>query len=165
MQLVLPTAALEASYRNYIHELGSEERYPFPLDFDHSNFAALLARLDEFRNGVNLPEGYVRSTTFWLVQEGELVGVSSLRHHLNERIRHVGGHIGLGIRPAWRGKGLGTSLLGLTLQQARQLGIAQVHVHCHKHNEASARMIRANGGLLESEIEADGELVQRYLID
>lgn len=165
MQLMLPDAAFETSYRHYIFELGSEERYPFPLDFDHRDFAALLARLDEFRNGINIPEGFVPSTTFWLVQEGELVGVSNLRHYLNDRIRHVGGHIGLGVRPSWRGKGLGTLLLELTLQQAQQLGITQVHVHCHKHNEPSARMIRANGGWLESEIDADGELVQRYLID
>lgn len=165
MQLIVPTAEFETSYRQYIQELGSEERYPFPLDFDHSDFPTLLARLDEFRKGVNLPEGYVRSTTYWLVQDGELMGVSNLRHYLNDRIRHVGGHIGLGVRPSRRGRGLGSALLGLTLQQARQLGIAQVHVHCYKHNEASARMIRANGGWLESEIEADGKLVQRYLID
>lgn len=165
MQLMLPGAALETSYRHYIAELGSEERYPFPLDFDHSDFAAMLARLDEFRNGVNLPEGYVPSTTYWLVQDGELLGVSNLRHCLNERIRQAGGHIGLGIRPAWRGKGLGSLLLRLTLQQARQRGIAQVHVHCYRHNVASARMIRANGGWLESEVEVDGKLVQRYLID
>src|SRR5699024_6384803 len=107
----------------YILELGDEERYPFPLDFDHSNFEELLSKLDKFRKGKDLPDGYVPASTFWLVDRDEILGVSNLRHFLNDRIRHAGGHIGLGIH-----------LLGLTLQQAYALGITEVHIHCHKVN-------------------------------
>jgi predicted acetyltransferase len=156
----------EASYRAYITELGDEERYPFPLDFDHSDFPALLRRLDEFSRGISIPEGFVPSTTYWLVDGSELLGVSNLRHYLNERIRHAGGHIGLGIRPAQRGRGLGKLLLKLTLDEARKKGIGEVHIHCEKHNEASARTIRANGGVFDSEIHEPGHgIVQRYLVD
>ena len=164
-ELVAPSRRYERSYKAYIEELGDEERYPFPMDFDHSDFAKLLARLDEFRLGVNVPEGYVPSTTYWLVKGEELLGVSSLRHHLNERIRHTGGHIGLGIRPSQRGTGLGKLLLKLTLEEAGKRGITEVHVHCYKHNEPSARMIVANGGRLESELQDRGKVVQRYLIN
>lgn len=164
-QLILPGPAYESSYRSYIEELGDEERYPFPLDFDHSDFAQLLARLEEFRTGVNIPEGYVPSTTYWLVQGDELLGVSNLRHHLNDRIRHAGGHIGLGIRPSQRGRGLGTALLQLTIAEAVSRGITEIHVHCHKHNTPSARMIVASGGVLDSELSLDsGEEVQRYVV-
>lgn len=165
IKLVQPDRRFQSSYRRYIEELGDEERYPFPMDFDHSDFAQLLARLDEFRNGVNIPEGFVPSTTCWLVQGNELLGVSSLRHHLNERIRHVGGHIGLGIRPSQRGRGLGSLLLQLTIAEAVSKGITDIHVHCYKHNVPSARMIVANGGVLDSELTLDsGELVQRYRV-
>nr|WP_228517635.1 GNAT family N-acetyltransferase [Aliidiomarina indica] len=143
-------------------ELGDEERYPFPLDFDHSDFDLLLEKLEKFSTGKDLPEGYVPASTFWLVDRGEILGVSNLRHHLNDRIQRAGGHIGLGIRPTQRGKGLGIHLLSLTLEKAFALGITQVHIHCHKHNEPSVRMILANGGRLESEIEDDGEIIQRY---
>jgi predicted acetyltransferase len=163
-QLILPRREFAESYNEYIRELGTEERYPFPLDFDHSNFAALLQKLDEFRNGINIPEGFVPSTTYWLVDGDELLGVSNLRHYLNDRIRHIGGHIGLGIRPSQRGRGLGKLLLQLTVDAARLKGIGDIHVHCHGNNLASSRMILANGGQLESEIPDGDELVQRYVI-
>lgn len=118
MQLIRPNVEYEQSYRTYIQELGDEERYPFPLDFDHTDFKELLAKLEVFRNGNDLPEGVVPSSTYWLVDEKELLGVSNLRHHLNDRMRHAGGHIGLGIRPSQRGDGLGNQLLALTLSKA-----------------------------------------------
>lgn len=165
VQLVLPGAEYEQSYHEYIEELGDEERYPFPLDFDHLDFAALLAKLERFRQGIDLPDGFVPATTYWLVDGCELVGVSNLRHNLNERIRYAGGHIGLGIRPARRGKALGSMLMELTLEKAAERGINPVHIHCHKHNEPSARMIISNGGILESEISDEGEVVQRYVVN
>lgn len=90
--------------------------------------------------------------------------MSNLRLNLTERLREHGGHIGLGIRPSQRGRGLGKLLLKLTIAEARKHGIAQVHVHCLKHNTASARVIIANGGVLESEGLHEGESLQRYVI-
>src|SRR5690606_29423812 len=118
--LVLPGFEYEGSYRNYIAELGAEERYPFQMDFPNGDFHALLERLRKFAAGVKVPSGYVRTSTYWLVDGGELIGVSSLRHRLNKQLAERGGHIGLGIRPSYRGRGLGTTLLALTLQEARR---------------------------------------------
>lgn len=164
VQLVRPAERFESSYRQYIDELGDEERYPFPLDFDHSDFAALLVRIERFSQGIDLPEGYVPSTTYWLVDNDELLGVSNLRHALNDRLRQAGGHIGLGIRPSKRGTGLGSLLLRLTLDRAFDRGIHPVQVHCHPQNSASARMIRANGGVLDSVHDHDGDVIERYVI-
>jgi predicted acetyltransferase len=165
-QLVPPSAMYERSYADYIRELGDEERYPFPLDYAHDDFPALLQRLEDLARGIQLPAGFVPSSTFWLVHGEELVGVSNLRHTLNDRIREVGGHVGLGIRPTYRGRGLGKLLLGLTIDEARQRGIRPIHIHCHKHNAASARMIASNGGVLESEVPEpqSTEIVQRYVV-
>ncbi len=166
IELVRPSPQYEASYNDYIVELGEEERYPFPMDFDHTDFQALLEKLDDFSSGRNVPNGYVPATTYWLVEEGELIGVSNLRHHLNERIRESGGHIGLGIRPSYRGQGLGVRLLELTIEKARELKIEEIHIHCHKSNEASSRMIKSVGASLHSEIAEVGssEVVQRYVL-
>lgn len=165
MRLILPSPAYERSYRDYIQELGNEDRYPFPMDFDHTDFSALLERLETFRTGVDLPEGFVPSTTYWMIERKELIGVSSLRHFLNDRLKHSGGHIGLGVRPSYRGKGVGSRLLGLTIEKAGAFGIRHVHVHCYRHNEASARMIVRNGGHLQSEIHKGGKVVQRYIVN
>ncbi|MEL6449382.1 MAG: GNAT family N-acetyltransferase [Pseudomonadota bacterium] len=164
--LILPCAEYEQSYRAYIDELGDDERYPFPLDFEYDDFAALLRRLRDCADGIGLPKGFVASSTYWLVDGGELLGVSNLRHELNEALREHGGHIGLGVRPAAQGRGLGKLLLALTIQEARRRGIKDVHVHCNKGNHASAGMILANGGVLQSEgaYGHAGEIVQRYVV-
>ncbi|AKS41155.1 GNAT family N-acetyltransferase [Wenzhouxiangella marina] len=164
--LIDPTPRYEASYLRYLDELGQEERYPFPLDFDASDFSALLVRLDDLRAGRNLPEGRVPSSTYWLVEGDEIIGVSNLRHALNEAIREVGGHIGLGVRPSRRGEGLGSELMALTIGRAWQRGMAELYIHCYRDNAASARMIRANGGQLHSEIEVGQppRIVQRYRV-
>jgi predicted acetyltransferase len=162
----MPEKKYERSYRSYIAELGDEERYPFPLDFPHEDFPALLKRLEDLAQGTNVPEGYVPSTTFWLVEGLEILGVSNLRHYLNKRIRHSGGHIGLGIRPACRGRGLGSLLMTLTIQKARERENGELHIHCHKENRVSARIIINNGGVLESELQEEKSVhvVQRYVV-
>lgn len=83
--LIKPSADFEASYREYIRELGDEERHPFPLDFDHSNFATLVQRLGELEAGDNLAPGHIPSSTYWLVEVKEVVGVSNLRHSFQRR--------------------------------------------------------------------------------
>jgi len=167
--LVTPSFCYEASYRTYIAELGNEERYPFVLDLDASDFSAYLTRVVEFKRGVKLPKGYVESTTFWLIHNEALIGVANLRHRLNEQIKHIGGHIGLGIRPSYRGKGLSVLLLSLVLSEAKthsvgepyyepnadsnvtqHEGARQIHVHCYDDNHASKAMIRAVGGVFHS---------------
>jgi predicted acetyltransferase len=164
-RLTHPNREYEQSYREYILELGDEERYPFPLDWDYEDFDLLLRKLGDFRNGKNIPEGFVPSTTYWLVEDGDILGVSNLRHYLNDRIRKVGGHIGLGIRPSRRGEGLGRELLQLTIEKGRELGLGDLHIHCHKENQSSVNMIRASGAELESEVpeKPGGPIVQRYV--
>lgn len=164
MQLIKPILKYQASYLTYLKELGSEERYPFPLDFDHSDFPVMLTRIESFELGINLPDGYVPSSTYWLVESDEIIGVSNLRHYLNDQLKHAGGHIGLGIRPSRRGQKLSIQLLDMTLDKAREIGIEKVHVHCYDNNPASARMIVACGGVLESEEVTDTHMVQRYIV-
>ena len=52
------------------------------------------------------------------------------------------------------------------LGHARHLGLSEVLLTCGKGNIASARIIRRNGGVLESEeyLESRAEIVQRYVI-
>lgn len=164
LKLIKPNIFYQASYLIYIKELGSEERYPFPLDFDYTNFPAMLNKIQQLELGANLPDGYVPSSTYWLVENDKIIGVSNLRHHLNESLEQIGGHIGLGIRPSFRGNKLSIQLLKLTLDKAKAIGIDEVHVHCYANNPASARMIVACGGVLESEEVTDTHIVQRYIV-
>lgn len=76
-----------------------------------------------------------------------------------------GGHIGDGIRPSERNKGLGTQMIALALQECQKLGIKKVLMCCDKENIASARTIIKNGGILENEVLDNGVWIQRYWIE
>lgn len=164
MQLVVPSIQYKNSYDTYIKELGSEERYPFPLDFDYSDFHAYLLKVEDFSIGRNLPTGFVQSSTFWITENDEIVGVTNIRHSLNDAIKHCGGHIGLSIRPSARGKGFGKMLMDLSIQFLKELCITEIHIHCHKFNIGSSKTIKACGGVLVSEIKECGHLIERYVV-
>ncbi len=164
-ELVVPAPHYEASFREYLTELGNEERYPFVLDLDSTDFTAYLKQLDDLSKGHWVPEGGVPSSTYWLVKGETLVGVANLRHYLNDNIAHIGGHIGLGIRPSYRGKGLGSLLLGKTLEIARSRSINPVHIHCYTNNLPSNGMIMSVGGVLESTVCVGNTQVSRYMVE
>ncbi len=164
--LIKPDVGYEESYRSYIRELGNSERYPFPLDYPYDDFHGLVTRLNNYSLGIDLPDDLVPNTTLWLVEDDEIVGVSSLRHQLTDRLKLVGGHIGFGVRPSAQGRGIAKELLKRTLYRAKDLGLTEVIVICLKNNIASSRVIRANGGHLEAEYSVSGYrgALQRYVI-
>jgi predicted acetyltransferase len=164
MDLIKPSIHYKSSYIEYIDELGSEERYPFPMDFDHQDFPAMLKKIEDFSNGINLPEGFVPSTTLWLVDNDKLVGVTNMRHTLSKELEHYGGHIGLGIRPSCRGLGLGKDLMSRSIKALNNRGVEPVHIHCYKDNPVSAKSIVACGGRLQSELSLEKKVVQRYWV-
>ena len=87
-----------------------------------------------------------------------------IRHSLNEALLLDGGHIGDGVRPSERRKGYATAMIALALDECRKLGIEKVLMVCNKENTGSAKSIQNNGGVLENEINVEGETVQRYWI-
>ena len=61
---------------------------------------------------------------------------------------HVLGHIGYSVVPWMRGRGYATAALQLLLPEARSEGLTSVDLTVEPHNEASRRVIEANGGVL-----------------
>ena len=167
VKLISPNSGFQKSYVSYIEELGGEERYPYPLDLDHSDFDALVRKLELYSKGLHLPDWLVPNTTFWLVEGNEILGCSHLRHCLNAELEKAGGHIGLGIRPSARGGGLGKILLNATIDKAVKMGIEKIHIHCYADNMQSRRMIESIGAVLESAINLDlpQKTVMRYIHD
>lgn len=90
----------------------------------------------------------VPCTTFWLYVNGVPVGFGSIRHFLTEALSKVGGHIGYGIAPQFRGKGYGNEILRLLLNEAKKIGIEKVLVTVHLDNIASQAVALANGGVI-----------------
>ncbi len=102
---------------------------------------------------MNLPEGRVAASEFWLIDKDEFIGRVSVRHMLNDCLFKIGGHIGYYIRISKRKKGYGKAILKLALQKAKQLGILKVLVTCDVGNTASQKVIEANCGVLENIVE------------
>lgn len=108
----------------------------------------LLKRYENSSMGIELPEGWVPSTTFWLVDQDEYIGSANIRHALTEPLKKFGGHIGYEIRPSkWR-QGYGTLQLKLLLAEAVKLGIKNALLTCSTGNVASVRVMEKNGGVL-----------------
>ena len=84
---------------------------------------------------------------------------------MNESLLLNGGHIGDGVKPSERRKGIATKMIALALDECKKLGIENVLMVCDKNNIGSAKSIINNGGVLENEIEVDGVIEQRYWID
>ena len=130
---------------------------------DYHDFEKYLASLEVKDTGTGLVPD---STFFCLDEERDLmVGAVNIRHYLNDALRVNGGHIGDGVVPSERRKGIATAMIAMALKECRKLGIDRVLMVCDKDNIGSARSIIKNGGVLENEITADGGIVQRYWID
>ncbi|MDO4267610.1 MAG: GNAT family N-acetyltransferase [Eubacteriales bacterium] len=167
MQLKL--VKLTAAYKEQLFEMmdewyGTGEKIiPYAIrKTDYHNFDNYAAAIEESGNSKDLVPD---STFFCLDTERNIfVGAVNIRHYLNEALLLNGGHIGDGVRPSERRKGIATRMIALALQECKKLGIDKVLMVCDKQNIGSAKSIINNGGILENEVIVDGAVKQRYWI-
>ena len=162
-----PDAVYRQTYlealREFHAELHNLEQDSVALTQNFEGYVRHLLRQasDERRDGL-VPESF-----YWLIDDGMYIGRLSLRHHLNDRLMQFGGHIGYEIRPGKRRMGYGKTILRLGLEQAQLIGITRALVTCDDDNIASAKIIEANGGILENTVLLSNRVVptRRYWID
>ena len=88
------------------------------------------------------------------------------RHYLNDQLSERGGHIGYYIRRDKRCQGYGKELLRQALVELRKIGEKRALLTVDMDNIASIKVIRANGGVFESEgHNADGRAFGRFWIE
>ena len=169
MKLVEPTLELRSEFFAMVEEfkVAGDSDINGIGSIEVDDFDASVSLAQSHAKGVDLPEGWVPCSTFWLVCANRIVGTVSLRHELNDFLRDYGGHVGYSIRPSHRRKGYGTQMLRLTLEKARSLGVERALVTCDDNNIASARAIEKNGGKLADTVKTEyvEYLVRRYWFD
>ncbi len=128
-----------------------------------------LKGLKKYSKEETCPKGSVPSTTYLLIRttDNKLLGITDIRHRIEGHpvLGAFGGHIGYSIRPTERGKGYGNEILRLVLEKCRELKLKKVMISCAKDNAPSEKVIIANGGVFEKEVEGDGRIIKRFWID
>ncbi|WP_367127286.1 GNAT family N-acetyltransferase [Saccharothrix sp. HUAS TT1] len=164
-ELVAPTTRLRAAWLAARDEWGPgphEDGFGLlPTDDVDSpdGFAAWVARL-----AAEADPARRRCRYRWVVQDGRVLGGIAVRREPADLVRRLG-HVGYGVRPSARGRGVATRALGLALGEARELGLDRVLVVCEDGNTASMRTIERNGGVLEDVRDIGLGVVRRYWID
>jgi predicted acetyltransferase len=166
-ELILPTTRLHAAFLECRDDWGPgrhEDGFGLGTDDDVDSpdgFATWVHQRVRLTHpaGQPCPEEQHGSPR-WIVEDGQILGGFALRHKFDD----LRGHIGYGVRPSARRRGLASWALGEMLGEARALGLDRVLVVCAVDNVASARTVEHNGGVLEGIRDAGHGPTKRYWI-
>ncbi len=164
IHLVKPSGKYENSFKSYAlsYKEINDEHYFNKYRPALEDFKSYIHALEKLSEEINLYEGQVPVSNFWLIHGDDVVGVVRIRHKEDGSA----GHIGYDISPEFRKMGYGTELLRLALQEASKLGINNAILTCSTANTSSRRIIEKNGGILQGTIfdEEDQEYMYKYSI-
>jgi predicted acetyltransferase len=172
MQLSVPHVRYKDYFLDALYELRTERPSIDLLDnLDveslRADFADYVQKLIDQSMGKGLPKGWIPHSTYWIIDNDEFIGMIDLRHELTPALEKYGGHVGYTIRPNKRKKGYATKALKMLLPIAFKMGIKKILVTCDTNNTASIKVIESNGGILQDEIQNEGQkvLTRRYWIE
>ena len=158
LELVLPDVDRHAAWMESHLEWGPgqhEDGFGVGPDDDVDStegFAAWIERLSS------------RPAHFWWIIEGEAVaGGIVLRAFTNDWVRSVG-HIGYGVRPSARGRGIATWALRQVLERARDAGMERVLLVCRDENVGSIKTVESCAGVLERIVNDEHGRARHYWI-
>ena len=172
LRLVIPTLEYKEQVMKY--------RRKFLLNGDNLHGTARLEEVRTYEEWLEFDKralkrygkNYVPSTVYLCIRikDNKLVGIIELRHELTDFLLKHGGNIGYSIHPEERKKGYGTEMLRLMLIKCKEHNKKKVLLTCDKENIASAKIMIANGAVLENEIIDEINLsksgiIQRYWIE
>lgn len=158
--LVLPDVARHSAWLASHREWGPgfhEDGFGIGPDDDVESaegFAAWVSRLR------SLPAARM----WWIVEADAVLGGIALRTVTNDKVLRLG-HVGYGIRPSARSRGIATWAVGALLPRARAAGLSRLLLVCLDDNVGSIRTIERNGGVLEKVVDDSQTLVLHYWID
>jgi len=117
LELIAPTVRLHAEWLKAHQEWGPgahEDGFGLQPSDDigtPAGFADWVRHLDRSDPATATPTDHAPCTFRWIVEDDNVLGGIALRHGLTEQVLRLG-HIGYGIRPSARRRGLATWALG-----------------------------------------------------
>jgi len=141
--LVEPNLIYQKSFENYVLAYQSIN--------DQHYFDKYKKALEDFPGYLHYIQADSYTSTFWLIDDQQVVGVVRIRHQSDP----YAGHIGYDISPVHRNEGYGQFILKTALVKARQIGIKDITLTCSVDNVASRKIIERSGGVFIGTIHND----------
>lgn len=168
-KLVYPDYIHEHLIKNYFQEtFAYGENYINGDGGCHqsSDYNKWLKKEKQNHLGINLDENFVPGTTYFYIENDQIIGTINIRHTLNDFLLKKGGHIGYSILPSQRKKGYATAMLKDAIEICKKWDIYPILITCNKENIASRKTIEKCGGVLENEYYDEGnkETILRFWI-
>lgn len=131
------------------------------------SFEAWLNKCRKSEHEETLKEDRVPATTFLAVTKdtNRLIGMTNIRHWLNDALTESGGHIGYSVRKSERQQGYAKEMLALALQFCKEQNISRVLMTCNQDNIASRKTIECNSGQFDRAFIHEGTMIEHYWID
>jgi len=116
----------------------------------------ILPEIIAHSKGINVPEGRVPDTYYFLWDDDVIVGLFKIRHELNDFLREGPGHVGYGILKQYRGKGYANKGLALAIEVCKNLiDEDEIYLSVNKDNPASMKVQKNNGAYIVGENEKE----------
>lgn len=152
--IYLKEANVEDSEKEYqflkdtpANENGFENKY---YGFSYEDFInRALPQMINSSKGIDLPDGYVPQTFYFLWDDNNIVGLFKVRHHLTDFLRNGAGHIGYGIHKNYRGMGYATKGLALAIEKVKDIiKENEIYLSVHIDNPQSLKVQLNNGAYI-----------------
>lgn len=153
MEFELPQKRHEQLFKNYVNEFFLHGETAIPGDGScslYNSFEEWLNFEQTLHEEKNLPDGYVGATTYFVIEDNQMVGTVNIRHYLNDALLKRGGHIGYSVLVSKRRQGIATAILKFAVNECAKMGIKRILVTCNENNIASKKTIEKCGGHFEN---------------
>lgn len=141
-------------------ENGFENKY-FNVTFEEFK-NVVIPKLINNSNGIDLEEGYVPDTYYFLWDDDKIVGLFKIRHYLNDFLKKGPGHIGYCILKEYRKQGYATEGLKLAIKEAKKIiPENEIYMSVNKDNLASLKVQEKCGAVVVSETADSTEFLTR----
>ena len=101
----------------------------------------IFSEYENQKNGLNLPNGFVPSATYWIIENNEYAGSINIRPNLNDKLKKYGGHAGCVIRRKYRNKGLAQKAGEWTINKLKELNVKEMILTCEETNIISQKVL------------------------